>query len=50
MTKGQEVVNAITQSDHVKSVDILDPTGPLFAKEAEQIEKWNKQMTKPAKH
>ena len=50
VTKGQEIVDAITQSDHVKSVDILDPTGPLFAKEAEQIEKWNKQMTKPAKH
>ncbi len=50
VTKGQEVVDAITQSDHVKSVDILDPTGPLFAKEAEQIDKWNKQLTKPAKH
>ncbi len=50
VTKGQEVVNAITQTDHIKSIDILDPTAPLFAKEAEQIDKWNKQLVHPAKH
>ena len=51
VTKGQEIVDAITQGDHIKSIDILDPTAPLFAKEAEQIDKWNRQMaTRPGKH
>ena len=50
VTKGQEVVNSIVQGDHIKSIDILDPTGPLFAKESERLEKFNAQLVHPPKH
>ncbi len=50
VTKGLEVVESITQSDHIKSIDILDPTTALFVKEAKQIDKWNKLMTHSPKH
>ena len=46
VTKGQEVVNAITQGDHIRSVDILDPTQPLFTAQAKNIDKWNSSMAK----
>jgi peptidyl-prolyl cis-trans isomerase B (cyclophilin B) len=46
VTKGQEVVNAITQGDKIKSIDILDSTTPLFTEESSNIEKWDAQMAK----
>ncbi len=50
VTKGQDIVNSIAQGDHIKSIDILDPTAPLFAKESERIEKFNAQLVHPPKH
>ncbi len=50
MTKGQDVVTSLAQGDHIKSIDILDPTAPLFAKESERIEKFNAQLVHPPKH
>ncbi len=50
VSKGQDVVNSIAQGDHIKSIDILDPTAPLFAAESERIEKFNAQLVHPAKH
>lgn len=50
VTNGQPVVNSIAQGDRIKSIDILDPTAPLFAKESERIEKFNAQMVHPPKH
>lgn len=41
VTQGQEVVNAITQGDKIKSIDILDSTDELFADQAAQLAKWN---------
>ncbi len=49
VTKGQEIVTGLAQGDHITSIDILDPTAPLFAKEAKHIEDWNAEM-KAAKH
>ncbi len=40
-TKGQEVVNAITQGDSIKSIDILGPTAPLFESQSKNITLWN---------
>lgn len=50
VTNGQPVVNSIIQGDRIKSIDILDPTAALFAKESERIEKFNAQMVHPPKH
>lgn len=41
VTKGQEAVTATAPGDHIKSIEILDPTGPLFALEAARIKEWN---------
>ncbi len=41
VTKGQEVVNAIRKDDHIKSIDVLDSTVPLFAAESEYLTRWN---------
>ena len=49
VTKGQEVVTSLVQGEQIKSIDILDPTAPLFAKEAKQIDEWNTEM-KAVKH
>jgi peptidyl-prolyl cis-trans isomerase B (cyclophilin B) len=41
VTKGQDVVNAITVGDKIKSIEILDPTDELFAAQAKRLEEWN---------
>ena len=46
VTKGQEVVNAITQDDKIRSVDILDSTVPLFAAQTKHIDQWNAALSK----
>ncbi len=49
VTKGQGVVTSLTQGEAIKGIDILDPTGPIFAAQAKNIEDWNKEI-KAAKH
>ena len=46
VTKGQDVVMATSQGDMIRSIEILDPTGPLFAAQAAKIEQWNKSLKK----
>jgi peptidyl-prolyl cis-trans isomerase B (cyclophilin B) len=41
VTKGQDVVNAVTQGDKIKSIEILDPTDDLFAAQSKRLEEWN---------
>lgn len=41
VTSGQDVVKATAQGDHIKSIDVLDPTAPLFAVEAARLKDWN---------
>ncbi len=41
VTKGQDVVNAIAKGDKIKSIEVLDSTDALFAKEAANLAKWN---------
>ena len=47
VTKGQDVVNAIRKDDHIKSIEILDSTQPLFAAESELLSKWNATLGAP---
>ena len=49
VTKGQNIVTTLTQGEGIKGIDILDPTGPIFAAQAKNIEDWNKEI-KTAKH
>ena len=49
VTKGESIVMNMVQGDQIKSIDILDSTAPLFAKEAKHIDEWNAEM-KTAKH
>ncbi len=46
VTKGQDVVNLITQDDKIRSMDILDATTALFAAESKYIEQWNASLAK----
>ena len=54
VTKGQDVVMAIkgpnpsagAPADKIISIEILDPTAPLFAAQAAKIEDWNKNLKK----
>ena len=41
VTKGQDIVNAVTQGDKIKSIEILDPTDDLFAAQSKRLEEWN---------
>ncbi len=41
VTEGQTVVEQTQQGDVMQSIEILDPTEPLFTAEARQIEEWN---------
>ena len=50
VTKGQDIVNSIAQGDHIKGIDIVDSTAPLFARESDRIEKFNAEMVHPSKH
>ena len=44
VTKGQSLITNMGQNDHIKGIDILDSTVPLFAAEARQIEEWNVEL------
>ena len=44
VTKGQELVTNMGQDDHIKGIDILDPTTPLFSVESKQISDWNAEI------
>jgi peptidyl-prolyl cis-trans isomerase B (cyclophilin B) len=46
VTEGQDVVNAIAQGDKIESIEILDPTEPLFEAQKANIAKWNKILDK----
>lgn len=41
VTKGQDIVNAITKGDTIKSIKVLDPTDAIFAAQKANIDKWN---------
>ena len=41
VTKGQDLVTNMGQADHIKAIDILDSTVPLFTSQAKQLEEWN---------
>ncbi len=43
-TKGQDLVTNMGQDDHIKSIDIIDSTVPLFTAQAKQIEEWNTEL------
>ena len=44
VTKGQDLVIDMGQDDHIKGIDILDSTAPLFAAESKQIGEWNTEL------
>ena len=46
VTKGQDIVNAVTQGDKIKSIEILDPTDDLFAAQSKRLEEWNAVLDK----
>lgn len=46
VTKGQDIVMSTKQGDMIRSIEILDPTGPLFAAQAANLEQWNKLLKK----
>lgn len=48
VTKGVEIATNLAQGDHIKSIEILDPTAPLFAAQAKHIDEWNTELK--AKH
>lgn len=41
VTRGQDVVDSITQGDKIEGVDVIDSTDELFAAQSAIIEKWN---------
>ena len=41
VTKGQDIVNAVSQGDKIKSIEILDPTDDLFAAQSKRLAEWN---------
>ena len=44
VTKGQDLVTNMGQDDHIRSIDILDSTVPLFTAQSKQIDEWNTQL------
>ena len=44
VTKGEDLVTGMGQDDHIKSIDILDSTVPLFTAESKQIDEWNTEL------
>lgn len=49
VTKGQgDVVMGLKNGDHIKSIDILDPTDALFAAEKPKLDEWNAVLDKKA--
>ena len=41
VTKGQDIVDALTKGDKIITVEILDDTKALFEAQAKNIQKWN---------
>ncbi len=41
VTKGQDVVDTVSQGDKIQSIEILDPTDDLFAAQSKRLEEWN---------
>lgn len=46
VTKGQDVVNAVSQGDTIEKIEILDPTDELFTAQKSRIDEWNKILDK----
>lgn len=46
VTKGQDIVDAVTQGDKIKSIEILDPTDDLFKAQSKRLEEWNAVLEK----
>lgn len=46
VTKGQDIVDAVTQGDKIKSIEILDPTDDLFKAQSKRLEEWNAVLDK----
>jgi peptidyl-prolyl cis-trans isomerase B (cyclophilin B) len=46
VTKGQDIVDAVTQGDKIQGIEILDSTDELFAAQAANISKWNSSLKK----
>ena len=46
VTKGQDIVNAITQGDKILQIEILDAPDTLFEQQKDRIAKWNSALTK----
>ena len=46
VTKGQDVVNAITQGDKILQIEILDSPDALFEQQKGRIDKWNAALKK----
>lgn len=46
VTKGQSVVNAITQGDKITKITIAGDTAPLLKKEAAHVAAWDKALKK----
>lgn len=44
VTKNVDLITTMGQTDHIKSIDILDSTVPLFTAESKQIDEWNAQL------
>lgn len=44
VTKGQDVVNAITGGDKIESIEILDSTDDLFESQKSRLAEWNKAL------
>jgi peptidyl-prolyl cis-trans isomerase B (cyclophilin B) len=41
VTKGKDIVDSIAAGDTITSIEILDPTDALFAKEKDKLAEWN---------
>ena len=46
VTKGQDVVNAITQGDKIVQIEILDSPDTLFEQQKDRISKWDAALKK----
>jgi peptidyl-prolyl cis-trans isomerase B (cyclophilin B) len=45
VTEGQDVVDAISEGDRIKEVEIHDDPDTLFEAKADQIEEWNRRLS-----
>jgi len=44
VTKGQDIVDAITKGDKIVDIEVLDSTDALFTKQAARIAEWDKKI------